>query len=219
MTNILLASTSARRRELIQLTGWEITVTATEVDEEPVSGEAPGEHVLRLARDKASSAMALNPGKLILTADTIVVDGGVIFGKPVNTRDAVRILRTLRGHSHFVKTAIALYDPQAGQLSTDICESVVPMRNYSDYEILRYVETNDPLDKAGAYAIQNRTFHPVENFSGCFASVMGMPLCHLERTARKMNIDILPGLQDRCQQALGYQCSIFDEILRDDIIS
>ncbi len=92
------------------------------------------------------------------------------------------------------------------------------MRNYSKEELDAYIRSGDPMDKAGAYAIQNREFHPVEAFSGCFASVMGMPLCHLARIALRFGLTTMEDLPKRCQATLGYQCSIHEAVRRGDII-
>ena len=94
------------------------------------------------------------------------------------------MLRRLRSRTHQVYTGIAVMPLSDGNLLTDLCVTDVPMRAYSDEEIDAYVATGDPLDKAGAYAIQHPDFHPVESMSGCYASVMGLPLCHLTRTLR-----------------------------------
>jgi hypothetical protein len=92
------------------------------------------------------------------------------------------------------------------------------MRAYRADEIEAYVATGDPLDKAGAYAIQHAGFHPVEGFGGCFASVMGLPLCHLARTARRMGLAPLPGLPAACQAALAYDCPVTQAVLRGENI-
>jgi septum formation protein len=218
MVQILLASNSARRRELIQLTGWDVIMTAAEIDETRLANEPAKDHVLRLAREKARAVMNDALTDHILTADTIVVDRDIIIGKPANTEDAYRILQILRGHIHKVMTAITLYDRKTNSMLTDLCITQVPMRAYTDAEILTYVSSGDAMDKAGAYAIQNRDFHPVESFRGCFASVMGMPLCHLERTANKLGLIISGDLPERCQATLRYRCGIHEAVLRGDII-
>jgi len=96
--------------------------------------------------------------------------------------------------------------------------SDVPMRAYSDVELEAYVQTGDPLDKAGGYAIQNAEFHPVEKFDGCFASVMGLPLCHLTRSLKKMGLSPETNVPDLCQATLAYDCSIYNAVLRDDTL-
>ena len=90
------------------------------------------------------------------------------------------------------------------------------MRDYTDAELEAYVASGDPLDKAGAYAIQNAGFHPVEKFDGCYASVMGLPLCHLARSLKKMGLTPETDVPAQCQATLAYDCSIYDAILRDE---
>jgi predicted house-cleaning NTP pyrophosphatase (Maf/HAM1 superfamily) len=123
------------------------------------------------------------------------------------------MLQQLRGRNHQVYTAIALIVPEKGILAQELCLSRVPMRNYSNEEIETYVQTDDPMDKAGAYAIQHRGFHPVEDFQGCFASVMGFPACHLARSLKK--IGLMPDLKidSACQQYLDYDCHIAELVL------
>ena len=218
MTKILLASNSARRRELIKLTGWDFAAIATDTNEDRLPAEPARDYVMRLAREKTRAVPQEAPGEYVLTADTIVVENETLFGKPIDAEDARRILRELRGHNHTVMTAIALYDRNAQSLIMDLCSSIVPMRDYSEAEIDTYIASGDAMDKAGAYAIQNASFHPVSQFSGCFASVMGMPLCHLARSALKLGLTTTTGLPTRCQSTLSYECRIHEAVLRGDII-
>jgi MAF protein len=216
---LVLASNSPRRRELLALGGWMFHVRPAEVDEKPNSGEAPGVYVLRLAESKARACAATAHADLvILAADTAVVDGGDILGKPKDMTEAIVMLQRLRGHSHQVYTGIAVLRLSDGKLVTDLCVTDVPMRAYTDDEIEAYVVTGDPLDKAGAYAIQNPKFHPVEKTTGCYASVMGLPLCHLTRSLRQL--DILPrtDISAECQSALDYACPISAAVLRGEMV-
>ena len=103
-----------------------------------------------------------------------------------------------------------------GNLVTDLCVTDVPMRNYSDEEIDAYVASGDPLDKAGAYAIQHPGFQPVETMSGCYASVMGLPLCHLTRTLRRLEIPPPVDISAECQASLNYKCPISASILHGE---
>ena len=119
---------------------------------------------------------------IIIAADTTVVDEGQILGKPANAYEAESMLRRLRGREHQVFTALAVVRRSEGFLALDWCVTQVPMRTYSDEEMYAYIATGDPLDKAGAYAIQHPDFSPVANLEGCYANVMGLPLCHLKRT-------------------------------------
>lgn len=209
---LLLASNSPRRRQLLSLTGWEFTVSAADVDESVLANESPADYVLRLAETKARAVQA-DAEQIILAADTTVVDGAAILGKPRDSAEATAMLKRLRGHSHQVYTGIALFRPSDGLLLKDLCLTDVPMRDYSDEEIDRYVQTGDPLDKAGAYAIQNAEFQPVARMDGCFASVMGLPVCHVIRLMRKMN-DTQPDTDFflSCETLLEYHCPVSSAI-------
>lgn len=207
---LVLASSSPRRRELLALTGLPFEVIAADVDETPVAGESPRAYVLRLAEEKARAAASrTDAGRILLAADTAVVDGSDILGKPANPSEAKRMLRQLRGRVHQVYTGIALLHKNRGNLLTDACVTDVPMRAYSDAEIAAYVETGDPLDKAGAYAIQHPRFQPVESMRGCYASVMGLPLCHVTRLLRQMDAAPPADVPAGCQAFLKYDCPIY----------
>ena len=213
----LLASNSPRRQQMVSWTGWTFTVQPADLDESRLPGESPAVYVTRLAVAKARAvAEQSETTQLILAADTIVVDGDILLGKPSSAAEAVKMLRQLRWRTHQVFTAIALLDPVTQMLETDLCVSQVPMREYSDAEITAYVASGDPMDKAGAYAIQHAEFHPVQNFSGCYASVMGLPLCHLERTARYFGVEPLNDVPAECQSNLNYTCPIFAAVQRGE---
>jgi MAF protein len=212
---LILASNSPRRRQLLSLTGWQFTVSAANVDESQVANESPADYVLRLAATKAR-AVATSPentDKIILAADTTVVDGADILGKPIDSAEATAMLKRLRGHTHQVYTGIALFRPGDGLLLQDICVTDVPMRDYSDEEIDAYVQTGDPLDKAGAYAIQHPGFQPVARMDGCFASVMGLPVCHVIRLIRTMDIQPATDFFLTCETLLEYQCPVSNALL------
>ena len=201
------------------LGGWLLHVRPVEVDESQLPGEAPGPYVLRLAESKAQACAATAHEDLtILAADTAVVDGDEILGKPKDMAKAVAMLYQLRGRSHQVYTGIAALRLSDRKLITDLCITVVPMRAYSDDEIEAYVATGDPLDKAGAYAIQHPKFHPVENLTGCYAGVMGLPLCHLTRSLRKLDIAPKTDISAACQSALNYTCPISSAVLRGEMV-
>jgi septum formation protein len=155
-------------------------------------------------------------GQVIVAADTAVVVDDSLLGKPQDVAAAVQMLRRLRGRSHQVYTGLAVVKMPDGDPLTDLCITDVPMRTYSDEEIDAYVASGDPLDKAGAYAIQHPAFHPVEKLAGCYASVMGLPLCHLVRTLHKL--DVLPrsDVPARCQSALHYTCPISAAVLNGE---
>lgn len=213
---LILASNSPRRRELLALAGWEFSVSAADVDESQYPNESPTDYVLRLAETKARTIKA-EADQIILAADTAVVDGKEILGKPKDNAEAIAILKRLRGHTHQVYTGIALLCLSDNLLLKDVCVTDVPMRDYSDEEIDAYVQTGDPFDKAGAYAIQHPGFHPVTNMSGCYANVMGLPMCHVILMMRKMNIQPNTEFLAGCETLLEYECAVSEAILRGEM--
>jgi len=224
--SILLASNSPRRQQLLSWTGWQFITCPVPVDETPLAGEKPADYVCRLAESKGRAALAVattgaqaGPDLFVLAADTIVVDGGELLGKPRHAAEATAMLLRLRGHVHQVLTALAVFAPPDRQFYGDLCIASVPMRDYSDAEIASYVASGDPMDKAGAYAIQNPGFHPVTDFNGCYACVVGLPLCHLLRTLKKAGFpqavtDDIPGA---CQANLNYVCPVTQKILNGEM--
>ena len=215
--SLILASNSPRRRRLLALIGLPFIVSAADVDESTRSNESPAEYVLRLAETKARAVQA-DADQIILAADTTVVDGSDILGKPQDDAEAVAMLTRLRGHSHQVYTGIALFRPGDGRMLTDLCVTDVPMRDYSDDEIRDYVATGDPLDKAGAYAIQHPDFHPVARMAGCFASVMGLPVCHVLLQLRKMGAQPNTDFFASCEALLEYRrCPVSHAILNGEM--
>ncbi len=215
--SLLLASNSLRRRQLIALGQWTVSISISNVDESQWPGEKPADYVLRLAETKARTAgKAAQSEHLILGADTTVVDQGNLLGKPGDPAEAVQMLKRLRGHTHQVYTGLALLRVQDERLLTDVCITNVPMRDATDAEIEAYVQTGDPLDKAGAYAIQHPGFRPVKELRGCFASVMGLPLCHLLRMLRQLDFPTEVDLPAACQAFLHYQCPVSAAILRGE---
>ena len=196
---------------------WTFNVAVTNIDETQHSGETPGSYVLRLAEEKArAAAVHAAAGEFVVAADTTVVDGNTLLAKPADAAEAVAMLTQLRGHTHQVYTGVALLDPSDGNLIKDVCVTDVPMREYSDDEIARYVASGDPFDKAGAYAIQHDEFRPVAGLAGCFASVMGLPLCHLLRMLEQFGVPLDPNVPTRCQNHLNYPCPVSVAILRGE---
>jgi MAF protein len=213
---LVLASNSPRRRQLLSLGGWTFRVQPADVDETPQAGEDPRSYVERLAIEKARVVLAQSaPEEVVVAADTTVADGNQILGKPIGLLEAWEMLRQLRGRSHQVYTGIALQRRIDGLEMSDVCQTVVPMRHYSDAEIEAYIATGDPFDKAGAYAIQHRGFNPVPALAGCYANVMGMPLCHLARMLRKTGIAPQGDLARACEVALDYECVVYKDILEN----
>jgi len=214
----VLASASPRRRELVKLGGWEFKTLPTAVDETPQPGEAPQDYVLRIAKSKARAASAeTEPDAIIVSADTTVAHAGQILGKPANPQEATQMLQALRGRAHLVYTALAVMRSGTETLLTDLAVTEVPMRDYGDDEIEAYIASGDPFDKAGGYAIQHRGFQPVESLAGCFANVVGLPLCHLVRTLGKMGLNSSRQVPENCQKALEYRCPVYDRILQGEL--
>jgi len=214
---LLLASQSPRRRELLSFTGLGFDLASANVDESILPDESPAKYVLRLAEAKArASARDAVDVQVVIGSDTAVVDADEILGKPRDAREAESMLRQLRGRTHQVYTAIAIYSPEDGALETELCISDVPMREYDDAEMDTYIQSGDPMDKAGGYAIQNAGFHPVENFSGCFASVMGLPICHTARALEKAGVAVSADMPQLCQSSLNYECTISPAVLRGE---
>lgn len=211
---MILASASPRRRELLHLLGVAFTATSADIDETPLPGEPPASYVRRMSREKAHAAASGVEGPaLILAVDTTVVDGDQILGKPADAAEARAILAQLRGRSHHVYSALTLLDTGSGQELTQLADSPVRMRGYSDDAVAAYIASGDPFDKAGAYAIQNAAFHPVEGFDHCMANVMGLPLCHVARALRAIGQPPPADIATACQAHIGYACPVFERIL------
>ncbi|MDP1547414.1 MAG: Maf family protein [Anaerolineales bacterium] len=217
---LVLASNSPRRRQLFALGGWDFKVIVADVDETPLEGETPKDYVIRLAQAKA---FVIQPraesDAVIIGSDTTVVDGNEILGKPVNEADAEQMLKQLRGRTHQVFTGVALLRASDGAMVTEMSITAVPMRNYSDEEMRAYIQTGDPMDKAGAYAIQHPDFQPVAAMEGCYAGVMGLPLCHILRALSRFEISPAADVPAACQSLLKYQCPVSSAILSGETVS
>ncbi len=175
---LYLASASPRRRELLAQIGVQCRVLPVDLDESPAPGEAPEAYVRRVALDKARAALMLLArvdGSLILAADTAVVVGTRVLGKPRDAGDAAAMLRRLAGREHRVLSGVALIGPGPVERSA-VSESRVRMRPIAEAEIAAYWATGEPVDKAGGYAIQGRAAVFVEALSGSYSGVMGLPL-------------------------------------------
>ncbi len=207
----VLASTSPRRRELIKLFGLEFKFVSVEVDESPRVSESARELVERLSYAKAEQAAKENQGALVIAADTIVALDDEILGKPSDLHDAERMLKLLRGRDHTVYSGLTAI--QGNRQQTQVAQTTVRMRDFTDAEIAAYVASSDPLDKAAAYAIQHDSFHPVAQIDGCQANVMGLPLCHLYLALKEFGIAM--NAPDRaCQEYLKINCPVAREILK-----
>jgi len=214
MNSIILASVSPRRRELVSLFGLTFQFISADVDESPRSNESPADLVRRLSRAKAEIGVQAFPNSMVVGADTIVWLDQTIIGKPTDASDATRMLKMLRNRSHMVYSGITVM--RGDQAITEIATTMVQMRNYGDDEIAAFVATGEPLDKAAAYAIQNTAFKPVAYIEGCFANVMGLPLCHLYRALKSFGVAIQEP-DHACQTYLQIDCPVAREILSASI--
>jgi len=210
---LILASSSPRRQQLLTFLGVEFQVLTTEIDERIRPGETPKEYVSRLALSKSQAIKSSSAaGRVILAADTAVVYENQILGKPVDFLQAANMLRKLRARTHYVFTSLSLRDTMTEEVITDLCVTEVGMRSYHESEIRDYVASGDPLDKAGAYAIQNTGFNPVQKISGCYTNVVGLPLCHLTELLKQMKINFEEDTTRGCRTSYGYSCQLADKI-------
>lgn len=178
--NLLLASASPRRRELLTQVGIEFELVSVDTDETPLAGERPDHYVVRVARQKAEAGRALHLAdpRPVLGADTAVVIDGAILGKPTGEQHAAEMLTRLSGCTHQVISVVALAwgGGPAGQLTTGISISEVTFRQITRAEIAAYWQTGEPQGKAGGYAIQGIAAGFIKHLSGSYSGVMGLPL-------------------------------------------
>lgn len=186
------------------------------VIEDPAEGESPRALALRLALAKALAVARRHPQARVVGADTVVAVDDMILGKPADGTEAVEMLRLLRGRAHQVFSGLVVLDGETGLGTADSAATEVWMRDYTDREITAYVRTGDPLDKAGGYAIQHGGFRPVARMEGCYASVMGFPMCHLRRSLRALGIPYQRDMPALCRAHTGHPCQVYPQVLRGD---
>ncbi len=175
----ILASASPRRNELLKSMGLEFTVEPADVDETYTNGEPPSDHALRLSREKAQAISLRHPDAWVLGADTVVVIGGEVLGKPGSVAEARHMLGKLSGREHHVFTGFTVVGESAGVLVGDVIESRVLFRDISPEEMTWYVESDEPYDKAGGYAAQGKSGFFIRAISGSYTNVIGLPLCEV----------------------------------------
>lgn len=216
----VLASASPRRQHLIRLLGLPFELLPADVDEEQISHPDPAINVVQTAwlKLQAVTALVTEPA-IIVAADTTVSIDGQMLNKPVSADEAWRMLRQLRGRTHQVHTGLALLNTATGSSVEDLATIDVPLRAYSDSEIDAYIATGDPLDKAGGYAIQHARFQPVASMTGCYAGVVGLPLCHLARSLRALRVHLPIPIAAKCQTHFDYHCPIHEIVLSGTPIS
>ena len=204
---LVLASASPRRQELLRNAGIEFTVEPAHIDETPHDGETPRPCAERLAREKALAVSRSRPLDYVLGADTVVAINGIILGKPIDAADAARMLRLLSGRIHEVITGVCLVTPAVAENRTAASEktesratraapilkvasetTLVTMLNLPEEEIRDYLATGEPMDKAGAYAIQGAAARWIPNIAGDYSNVVGLPV----RLVRDLLRDHMP---------------------------
>ncbi len=176
---LVLASASPRRKELLAAAGIAFEVLAVAIDELDTGLEPPGHHVRRLALQKAQAGFAQRPADVVLGADTIVLVGGEIMGKPRDDEDAIRMLRLLSGREHEVLTGLALVSSR--RTLVEVARTRVWFNPLTETEIRDYVASGEPLDKAGAYGIQGRGSKFIHRIQGSYSNVVGLPVALVYR--------------------------------------
>ena len=174
---MILASASPRRRELLQQIGLEFAVVTADIDETPLPGEDHRSYTLRLADAKARAVLVLHPDAVVIGADTTVAVDGELLGKPDDAGDAARMLRLLRARGHEVTTGIAVLTRD--QTLSEAVTTQVFFSDMTEADIAAYVATSEPMDKAGAYAIQGRAAQWIPRIEGDYSNVVGLPLARL----------------------------------------
>lgn len=179
---LVLASRSPRRREILSRAGLSCVVRPLEIDETPLPGEAARSYVTRIAREKAKATVPA-PGEIVLAADTTVTIHGQILGKPADTADARRMLEMLAGQQHQVLTGICMRS--LARTAEDCAETTVWFAPLTPLEIEDYATSGEPMDKAGAYAIQGLASKFIRRIEGCYFNVMGLPVSLVYQHLRK----------------------------------
>lgn len=176
---IILASASPRRLELMSLAGLDFGVVPADICEDVLPGEQPAEHVVRLSLEKVLAVSAKIESRFFIGADTVVVLDGRIMGKPVDEAEATEMLTSLSGRSHEVITGFTVLDKVSGKISSNSVRTEVLFKSLTEKEIKKYITTGCPMDKAGAYAIQGGAVHFIRSVKGSYTNVIGLPMAEL----------------------------------------
>ncbi|MDI6726187.1 MAG: Maf family protein [Smithellaceae bacterium] len=176
---LILASASPRRIEMLKQLDLPLEVIPSGIDENGLDGEGPGEHVRRLAAQKAARVAREHPDAWVIGADTIVFIDGMILGKPDTPREAKAMLERLSGREHRVFTGYSVMKWATGREITGVVESTVIFREIPEDELAWYISSPEPYDKAGGYAVQGRGAFFIREIRGSYTNVMGLPLCEV----------------------------------------
>lgn len=207
---LILASGSPRRQQFLRELGFAFSVRVADIDETPQPDEAPIALARRLAESKAQAVASrletTGDSYVIIAADTVVALDNQLLGKPADASEATQMLTTLCDREHTVHTSVSVLSWPSGQQQTCVNSTQVQMRAYGDAEIAAYIATGDPLDKAGAYAIQHPEFAPVCAMHGCLSGVIGLPLADLRTLLKNADIDIATALPPICHRQANFLC-------------
>ncbi|MCX5902997.1 MAG: Maf family protein [Proteobacteria bacterium] len=190
MKNLILASRSPRRKQLLKNLGVTFMVAASGFKEMDHASTLPEQHVMDNALGKAHAIAHKYKNALVIGADTVVVYRKKILEKPKNMNEAIAYLNLLQGKTHAVFTGLVIIDTKENKIIADYAKTLVTMRTLNDREIQSYLKRIKPLDKAGAYAIQGAGSIIVEKISGCYYNVVGFPLAKLEEMLLRLNITL-----------------------------
>ncbi len=185
--NIILASASPRRSELLSQVGIEFEVIPSNIPEEPLDGESPAQHVIRLSFEKASEVIGrVGRESWVIGSDTVVIIDDEILGKPEDRADAISMLKKLSGREHRVITGYSIINSSSGKDIKKSVDTAVKFKRLTDDEIKGYVDSGEPMDKAGAYAIQGLGSFMVEGIIGSYSNVVGLPVCQIVNDLEKV---------------------------------
>ena len=185
---IILASESVRRVDILRTLGIPFSIIPPDIDESRKLDEPSKEYVLRISYDKAHKVGKLFPDKWVIGADTIVVYKNTTLGKPKNEKDAFMMLKTLGGKWHKVITGFCVLNVSQKIAYRDAVETRVFMKNMQDHEIMRYIGTSEPLDKAGSYAVQGKAGYMVKEIKGSYTNIVGLPICEIAEVLLSLGV-------------------------------
>jgi septum formation protein len=178
-SRLILASKSPRRYELLKQVGLDFDVIPSGIEEDYIKGESPRKHVLRLAEAKALDVGNQHPDRWVVAADTIVYVDHSILGKPKSREEAKKMLRRLSGKEHRVLTGFSVHHREKGKGDREAVQTTVKVRKLTQAEMEWYVETGEPFDKAGGYAVQGVGSFMIDSIKGSYTNVVGLPICEL----------------------------------------
>jgi 23S rRNA (uracil1939-C5)-methyltransferase len=205
---LVLASASPRRRDLLSAMGLPFRAVPPDIDEELQDGEAPETAAARLSLAKALAVAAQVETGYVIGADSLVVLEGRAMGKPADAAEAGRMLRELRGARHQVTTGVTVVDAASGRRLTRSVTTNITLRNFTDAEIDASISSGTPMDKAGGYAVQDRVLRPAESWEGCYANIVGLPVCRVVDMLEELGCELPPRWTLPAPEACGPACPL-----------